>query len=111
MFSGSGSLAVGTGNGQSRNGIELLGPTGHGANRLFIISAGNVRSSCEAEYRAKCDLTSIEDPARAWNAVTFGACTEPASPPAVPSLTRWKALARLMTSLLQLQRCNHDSVG
>ena len=44
--------------------------------RLFLISAGNIRSLYKKdEYLAINDLSSIESPAQAWNALTVGAMT------------------------------------
>lgn len=43
--------------------------------RLFVLSAGNVPWPVWNEYPAINDLTPIESPAQAWNALTVGACT------------------------------------
>lgn len=43
--------------------------------RLFIVSAGNVRDSWE-QYPNLNQLSPIEDPAQAWNALTVGAYTQ-----------------------------------
>ena len=45
------------------------------AHRLFVISAGNVRED-DADFLARCDLSAVEDPAQAWNALTVGGHTE-----------------------------------
>lgn len=49
----------------------------HDESRVFVVSAGNVRdlSSCN-NYIDKCDVSQVEDPAQAWNAITVGAHTE-----------------------------------
>jgi hypothetical protein len=44
--------------------------------RLICVSAGNVRLSKGSDYPSLNDLSSIEDPAQSWNAVTVGAFTE-----------------------------------
>jgi hypothetical protein len=47
------------------------------ASRLILISAGNVRDRLsKAEYPARNETESIENPAQAWNAITIGAYTE-----------------------------------
>lgn len=48
-----------------------------GERRLFIVSAGNVRTVPEwNNYPGSNLLSSIEDPAQSWNALTVGAYTE-----------------------------------
>jgi hypothetical protein len=45
--------------------------------RLIVVSAGNIRETIPAkEYLDRNDVSPIESPAQAWNAVTVGACTE-----------------------------------
>ncbi len=45
--------------------------------RLIIVSAGNIRDRIPAnDYINRNDVTPIESPAQAWNALTVGACTE-----------------------------------
>lgn len=47
--------------------------------RLFVISAGNIDHSLldpADDYLARCDLSPIEDPAQAWNAITVGAYSD-----------------------------------
>jgi Subtilase family len=47
------------------------------ARRLVLISAGNIREGLsKAEYPARNEAESIENPAQAWNAITVGAYTE-----------------------------------
>lgn len=86
-------LAAGTDIGRSSSGIELLGPPDPTAARLVVVSAGNVDHPYEDDYRSKSDLSPIEDPAQAWNALTVGAHTELTSVPSDPSYSGWKALA------------------
>lgn len=43
--------------------------------RLFVLSAGNVGWPHWNNYPAINDLTPIENPGQAWNAITVGACT------------------------------------
>lgn len=48
------------------------------APRLFVVSGGNVLPQ-HRQYPMRNELTSIEDPAQAWNAITVGALTHKAS--------------------------------
>lgn len=86
-------LAAGTDIGQSDGGIELLGPPDPDAARLIIISAGNIDRPYADDYRQKCDLSPIDDPAQAWNALTVGAHTELTDVPSDPSYAGWRSLA------------------
>jgi len=43
--------------------------------RLMLISAGNVHNKFPNDYPNRNSLTSVEDPAQAWNALTVGAIT------------------------------------
>ena len=45
------------------------------AKRLMLISAGNVNPLISGEYLNRNSLTSVEDPAQAWNALSVGAIT------------------------------------
>ena len=51
---------------------------GNGADqRLIVVSAGNIREVIPAgDYINRNDVTPIESPAQAWNAMTVGASTE-----------------------------------
>jgi hypothetical protein len=86
-------LAAGTDVGQSDEGIDLLGPPDPSASRLVIISAGNVDPTYQDDYRQHCELSPIEDPAQAWNALTVGACTSLTDSPSDPTFAGWTALA------------------
>ena len=45
--------------------------------RLIIVSAGNIREALPAaDYLNRNDVSPIESPAQAWNALTVGACTD-----------------------------------
>ncbi len=45
--------------------------------RLFIVSAGNIRSKhVSSDYETSTSLFSIENPAQSWNCITVGAYTE-----------------------------------
>jgi hypothetical protein len=87
-------LAAGVDISASDDGIELLGAPDPDAARLFIISAGNVSpADFQADYRAACDISAIEDPAHSYNALTVGAHTELVTPPDDPSFEGWNILA------------------
>jgi hypothetical protein len=46
-----------------------------GQRRVMVVSAGNLREDVGADYPNENHLSSIEDPAQAWNVVTVGACS------------------------------------
>lgn len=85
-------LASGVDVASSNTGIAVLGRPDPDQARLFAISAGNVER-LQADYRAACDSSGIEDPAHAWNALTVGAHTELTGAPQDPSFDGWSALA------------------
>jgi hypothetical protein len=86
-------LAAGVGIAAHPDGIALLGAPDPNAARLFIVSAGNVRGhEFQSDYRAQCDLSSVEDPAQSWNALSVGAATELTGVPADPGFHGWTAL-------------------
>ncbi len=85
-------IACGTDISRSPDGIELLGSPQADAARLILVAAGNV-DRYEPDYRANCDLSPIEDPAQAWNALTVGACTDLTDRPSDPSYAGWEHLA------------------
>ena len=87
-------LAVGTDVGRTEGTIELLGPPSDDAKRLVIVSAGNVDQPYEIDYLAKCDLSPIEDPAQAWNALVVGASTQLVKTPTDPTFGGWTAVAQ-----------------
>jgi hypothetical protein len=83
-------LAAGVDIARSDDGIELLGAPDPDAARLFVVSAGNVRShQPQTDYRDACDLAAAEDPAQAWNVLTVGAYTELVDVPTDPSFDGW----------------------
>ena len=86
-------LAVGSDVGESDDGIDLLGLPDDNAKRLFIVSAGNIREAFTSDYLALCDVSPIEDPAQAWNALVVGAHTELTDVPGDPSYHGWSVLA------------------
>jgi hypothetical protein len=61
--------------------------------RLFIISAGNVReNSIQVDHLVASDLEPIQDPAQSWNALTVGAFTDKITIND-PSLAGWDPVA------------------
>ena len=61
--------------------------------RLFLISAGNIRTFYPAaEYLAQNDTAGIESPAQAWNALTVGAITEKCGI-THPDFSGWRVMA------------------
>lgn len=87
-------LSVGTDIGQSDSGIELINAPDPEASRLFVVSAGNTSGwNPNADYLDHCDVSSVQDPAQAWNALTVGACTDMTSVPSDPAFAGWQAWA------------------
>lgn len=61
--------------------------------KLLLISAGNIREGLsKADYPARNQTESIENPAQAWNAITVGAYTEKATL-VDPSYAGWEPIA------------------
>ena len=61
--------------------------------KLVLISAGNIRDGIsKADYPARNQTESIENPAQAWNAITVGAYTEKATL-VDPSYAGWEPIA------------------
>ena len=86
-------LAVGTDVSRTDGVIELLGVPADDAKRLIVVSAGNVDEPYQVQYRDKCDLSPIEDPAQAWNALVVGASTNLLETPTDPSFEGWAPVA------------------
>ena len=86
-------LAFGTDIAPSDDGIELLGQPNPAAARLYVVSAGNVRHDYEANHLALCDLSRVQNPAQAWNALTVGAYTDLVALPQKPGYSGWRAVA------------------
>jgi hypothetical protein len=70
-------LAFGTDIARDDDGIQLLGEPNPVDARLFVVSAGNIRpGDYEVNHLDLSDLSRVENPAQAWNALTVGAHTE-----------------------------------
>ncbi len=86
-------LAMGTGVGRSDTGIDLIGLPDPDARRLVVVSTGNVEGPYMVDYLSKCDLSPVEDPAQAWNALVVGAHTELCNTPSDFSYEGWEPVA------------------
>jgi hypothetical protein len=76
----------------STKGLVYVEDGNRRAQRLFIVSAGNV-SRLEVEHLDRSEVEAIHDPAQAWNALTVGAYTEKATIQN-PAFNGWKPVAR-----------------
>lgn len=68
-------LAAGLAIETTDNGMVFLDAEEESAQRLFLVSAGNI-DDFDDDYLARCDLEPVEEPGQAWNALTVGAYTE-----------------------------------
>lgn len=87
-------IAAGVAIGTDPDGIALLTLPDERAARLILVSAGNVSPPYSDAYRDRCDLSVVQDPAQAWNAVTVGAHTELVEQPTDPSFDGWSVVAQ-----------------
>lgn len=85
-------LAVGADVVRSGDEIELLSAPDPERARLLVVSAGNT-DRYVADHIAQSDLSAIQDPGQAWNALTVGAHTELTNTPADPAYAGWNVLA------------------
>lgn len=67
-------LAAGLSIDVSDGNILFLDPGEETARRLFVLSTGNV-TKFEEDHLTRSDISPVEDPAQAWNALTVGAYT------------------------------------
>ena len=68
-------LAAGRAVSNSDEGLVYLDQPTIDNQRLFVVSAGNVRFPYEADHLTRSDVEVVEDPAQAWNALSVGAFT------------------------------------
>lgn len=69
-------LAVGRTFNATTKGIAYLDDRSLTGHRLFLVSAGNIRSfDATEDHLQRSELESVEDPAQAWNALVVGAMT------------------------------------
>ncbi|MES2177970.1 MAG: S8 family peptidase [Gemmatimonadota bacterium] len=85
-------MAVGRSFDPSDHGLRYVGDAEQNAERLFVISAGNVRN-LDADHLARSDVEPVHDPAQAWNALAVGAYTEKALI-TEPTWSAWSPVAR-----------------
>lgn len=85
-------LAVGRTFDPATHGLVYLDEAEEAAQRLFVLSAGNV-NNLEVTHLDRSDVEAVHDPAQAWNALTVGAYTEKAVI-RDPRRTGWSPLAR-----------------
>ncbi|MDG4601479.1 MAG: S8 family peptidase [Defluviicoccus sp.] len=70
-------LAAGRAFDPATQGLVYLDEHEEGAQRLFIVSAGNVApDDLQHDHLGRSDVEAVHDPAHAWNALTVGAFTE-----------------------------------
>jgi hypothetical protein len=86
-------LSFGTDIRATPSGVELLGQPDPEASRLYLVSAGNIRGGYAVNHLDLSDLTKVQNPAQAWNALTVGAYTELTETPDHPRFNGWKAMA------------------
>lgn len=77
-----------------RNGDELrlLSAPAPEAARLIVVAAGNV-NSYQLDHRTESDVSAIEDPGQAWNALTVSAYTDMDDQPSDVVYQDWAPLA------------------
>lgn len=87
-------LAVGVDVVRNGRGLTALGAPSFDATRLIVVSAGNVPLGdlCD-EHLEQSDISPIQDPAQAWNAITVGAFTNLTSMPSSPDYSGWYVVA------------------
>ena len=68
-------LAAGRAVSSSEEGLVYLDEPASDYQRLFVVSAGNVRAPYEAGHLTRSDVEVVEEPAQAWNALSVGAFT------------------------------------
>ncbi|MCY3926633.1 MAG: S8 family peptidase [bacterium] len=68
-------LAAGRAVSGSEQGLVYLDEPTSDQQRLFVVSAGNIRAPYEIRHLDRSDLEVVEEPAQAWNALSVGAFT------------------------------------
>ena len=87
-------LAAGRSFDPSTQGLDYFDDADNPAQRLFVLSAGNVNSSAlSVDHLVRSDIDPIHDPGQAWNALTVGAMTEK-SVISDPAWASWHPVAR-----------------
>ena len=65
-------LAAGRAVNDTRSGLIYIDKPADGEQRLFVVSAGNVRRPLDVVHLDRSDLELVEDPAQSWNSLTVG---------------------------------------
>ena len=76
----------------TQEGLIYLDAPADASQRLFILSAGNVRD-LEVAYLDRSDVEPVEDPAQSWNALTAGAYTQMDDLSGDDTFVGWRPLA------------------
>lgn len=85
-------LAFGTDIAVEDDSVSLISTPDASAARLIVVSAANV-NDYRADHLGNSDLSSIEDPGQAWNALTVGAYTDKSRTPRDPDYRGYTPLA------------------
>jgi len=88
-------LAAGQAIDVSDDGIVAILEDEHVNQRLFFVSAGNVRRPYELDHLTRSDIEPVEDPGQAWNVITVGASTELHDLSSQTDFNSWAPLAPL----------------
>lgn len=86
-------LAAGQAIDAAGDGIVTILDDEQNSERLFVVSAGNVRPPYESEHISRSDIEPVEDPGQAWNVVTVGASTELQDLSSEADFSGWSPLA------------------
>jgi len=78
---------------RSDRGLELLSDPDPRAARLAVVAAGNVEDGYQVDHVALSDISPVDDPSQAWNALTVGAFTELNGVPGDPDFAGYRAVA------------------
>lgn len=98
-------LAAGRAIDTTDHGLVYLDEDAEAQPRLFVVSAGNVRTF-DGCHPSCSDLEPVEDPAQAWNALTVGAYTELVNLDDQPTFAGWTPVAPTG----ELSPCSRTSV-
>ena len=86
-------LAAGRAIDSEPDGVVYLDEPASDGQRLFVVSAGNVRHPLEANHLDRSDVEPVEEPAQSWNALTVGAYTELDDLSSDDTFGSWRPLA------------------
>ena len=100
-------LAAGRAVNDTPEGLIYLDRPADAEQRLFVVSAGNVRHPLEVAHLDRSDLEPVEDPAQSWNSLTVGAYTEMEDLSGDDTFVGWEPLA----AVGELSPLSRTSVG